>query len=304
MEKFKEIQQHLLHQSLRRYPPSAVNPSSSFPMANTGRDHTAVTVTTTEYNRTTSLKQRIEGTKWLLHPLAESSRSNAVGRPPQVLKHYFSVEGKHLLDLLHLSFVPEPQDDSPQENVEFIQSAKKLHDLAGIKFKTGEAQSLLDIRFCSGVLEIPRIKLDDLHTHFFLNFVAFEQCYSHCPKYITTYAAFMTCLVRTPMDATFLSDKNIIENYLGTDKEVVHFFKNLGKDVPFDIDSIYLKKLFNEANEYQRNILHVQWARFRFKYFESPWSFLSALAALILLMLTTIQAFFAVYGYLRPPSSG
>ncbi|XP_068329659.1 UPF0481 protein At3g47200-like [Pyrus communis] len=256
-------------------------------MANTGRDHTAVAVTTTEYNRTTSLKQRIEGTKWLLHPLA--------GRPPQVLKHYFSVEGKHLLDLLHLSFVPEPQDDSPQENVEFIQSAKKLHNLAGIKFKRREAQSFLDIS--SGVLEIPRIKLDDLHTHFFLNFVALEQCYSHCPKYITTYAAFMTCLVRTPMDATFLSDKNIIENYLGTDKEVVHFFKNLGKDVPFDIDSIYLKKLFNEANEYQRNILHVQWARFRFKYFESPWSFLSALAALI-------QAFFAVYGYLRPPSSG
>ncbi|KAM1140446.1 hypothetical protein ACFX19_041218 [Malus domestica] len=163
-------------------------------MANTGRNHTAVTVTTTEYNRMTTLKQRIEETKWLLHPLA-------VGRPPQVLRHYFSVEGKHLLDLLHLSFVPEPQED-----VEFIQSAKELHDLAGIMFKTREAQSFLDIRFCIGVLEIPPIKLDDLHTHFFLNLVAFEQCYSHCPKYINTYAAFMSCLVRTPMDATFLSD--------------------------------------------------------------------------------------------------
>ncbi|KAM1252371.1 hypothetical protein ACFX13_041224 [Malus domestica] len=73
-------------------------------------------------------------------------------------------------------------------------------------FKTREAQSFLDIRFCNGVLEIPHIKLDDLHTHFFLNLVAFEQCYSHCPKYINTYAAFMSCLVRTPMDATFLSD--------------------------------------------------------------------------------------------------
>ncbi|KAM2072100.1 hypothetical protein ACFX1T_040451 [Malus domestica] len=82
------------------------------------------------------------------------------------------------------------------------------------------------------------------------------------------------------------------------------FFKNLRKDVPSDIDSIYLNKLFNEVNEYQRNILHVQWADFRFKYFESPWSFLSALAALILLILTTIQAFFAVHGYLRPPISG
>ncbi|KAK9948665.1 hypothetical protein M0R45_004230 [Rubus argutus] len=195
----------------------------------------------------------------------------------------------------------EKQDTSLP--VRFIQSAKKLH-LAGIKFKKRDAMSFLDIRFCNGVLEIPHISLDDLHTDIFLNFVAFEQSYSHCSKHITTYAAFMNCLIRTPADATFLCDRNIIENYLGTDEEVADFFRNLGKDVPFDIDESYLLKLFNDVNEYHRNIWHVRWAGFRFKYFDSPWSFLSALAAVILLLFTAIQAFFAVYAYERPPDSG
>nr|XP_028953932.1 UPF0481 protein At3g47200-like [Malus domestica] len=118
-----------------------------------------------------------------------------------------TTEEKHLLDLLRLSFIPKPYDQSPQgparnirplvqlirsakkplqgtrkavkkfvagiksktrkgntsASIEFIQSAEKLH-LAGIKFKTRDAMSILDIRFCKGVLEIPHIVLDDLRT--------------------------------------------------------------------------------------------------------------------------------------------
>ncbi|ONH96760.1 hypothetical protein PRUPE_7G150500 [Prunus persica] len=188
-------------------------------------------------------------------------------------------------------------------SIEFIQSAKKLRQ-AGIKFKTREAVSFLEIRFCNGVLEIPHIVIDNLRADLLMNFVAFEQCYSHCSKDVTSYAAFMSCLIRTPEDVLFLCDKNIIENYLGTDEEVVHFFQNLGKDVPLDIGEGYLWKLFKDVNEYHRSMWHVRWEGFRFKYFGTPWTFLSALAAIILLLLTAIQAFFAVYGYARPPKPG
>ncbi|KAL6222450.1 hypothetical protein ACLB2K_005842 [Fragaria x ananassa] len=105
------------------------------------------------------------------------------------------------------------------------------------------------------------------------------------------------------MDATFLCDNSIIENYLATDKEVAHFFRNVGKYVPFDIEECYLWKLFKDVNEYHRNIWHVRWAGFRFKYFDTAWSFLSALAAVILVLFTAVQAFFAVYAYARPPLS-
>ncbi|PQM35144.1 UPF0481 protein [Prunus yedoensis var. nudiflora] len=186
----------------------------------------------------------------------------AVETPEQVLNQDFTtVERKHLLDLLRWSFIPKPYDHSPQEeprnvgplvqlikyakkplegtrkamqkfvagrkgntspSIEFIQSAKKLRQ-AGIKFKTREAVSFLDIRFCNGVLKIPHIVIDNLRTDLLMNFVAFEQCYSHCSKHVTSYAAFMSCLIRTPEDVSFLCDKKIIENYLGTDEEVVHF---------------------------------------------------------------------------------
>ncbi|XP_050123847.1 UPF0481 protein At3g47200-like [Malus sylvestris] len=258
-----------------------------------------------------------------------------------------TTEEKHLLDLLRLSFIPKPYDQSPQgqarnirpliqlirsakkplqgtrkavkkfvagiksktrkgntsSSIEFIQSAEKLY-LAGIKFKTRDAMSFLDIRFLKGVLEIPRIVLDDLRTDLLMNFVAFEQCYFHCSKHVITYAAFMSCLIRTPADVSFLCDKKIIENYLGTDEEAADFFKNLGKDVPFDIDDSYLCELFKDVNEYHRNIWHVRWAGLRFKYFSTPWSFLSAVAAVVLLLLTAIQVFLAWYAYVRPPKSG
>ncbi|CAL9027025.1 unnamed protein product [Prunus brigantina] len=53
-------------------------------------------------------------------------------------------------------------------------------------------------------------------------------------------------------------------------------------------------------NEYHRNIWHVRWAGFRFKhFFDTLWSFLLAVAAVVLLLLTAIQAFFAVYDYFK-----
>ncbi|KAL6273893.1 hypothetical protein ACE6H2_024585 [Prunus campanulata] len=233
-----------------------------------------------------------------LAELALTFFNHALGRAGQVLDQDFSAAGeaKHLLHLLRWSFIPNhsPQEE-PVPPIECIQSAKKLR-LAGIKFKTREAVSFLDVRFCNGVLEIPHIVIDDLLTHLLMNFVAFEQCYSYCSKHVTTYAAFMSCLIRTPADVSFLCDKNIMENYLGTDEEVVHFFQNLGKGVPLDVGEGYLWKLFKEVNEYHRNMWHVRWAGFRSKYFNTPWSFLSALAAVILLVLTAIQTFFTVYG--------
>ncbi|XP_062010864.1 UPF0481 protein At3g47200-like [Rosa rugosa] len=299
-----------------------------------------------------------------LSKLALQFISYAVERPEKVLNQQF--EAKNLLDLVRLSFAPQPLDhpshpppdkklkntpslllsispartplkgiksnaweavkkllagikwktqkaDTVQseetplegESVQLIKSARKLYK-SGIKFKTVAGRSSLDIKFRNGVLKIPNILLDDLRADLFLNFVAFEQHrYFLCPsRHITSYAAFMSCLIRTPEDATFLRDKDIIDNYLGTDEEVANFFRTLGKDVTFDIDESYLCKLFKDVNKYQRNVLHVTWGEFKFKYFDSPWSFVSALAAVIVLLLTVLQTFYTVYEYSHPQQSG
>lgn len=246
-----------------------------------------------------------------LAQLALDSFDHVIERPTEVLQRYYNVKAVHLLDLFRLSFIPQSKGsneknylhDGMKDSVSTtIPSAQRLH-VAGIKFKPrkSDSVSLLDIKFDNGVLKIPPLAIDDSISSFFLNCVAFEQCYSDCSKHITSYTTFMSCLISKPSDVGFLSDQNVIENDFGTDKEVVRFFSNISKDVPFDFQQSYLFELFEDVNEHCRNQWHVRWADFKYTYFNTPWSFISALAATFLLVLTMIQAFFAIYAYVLPP---
>jgi hypothetical protein len=101
--------------------------------------------------------------------------------------------------------------------------------------------------------------------------------------------------VNTAKDVEYLCDRNIIENDFGNDAELAHLINNLGKDVAFDINLCYLSKLFNEVHEYYGNSWHVQYASFKYTHFNTPWSFISAAAAFVLLVLAFLQTFFAIY---------
>lgn len=228
--------------------------------------------------------------------------NNAVERSDAVLAKSSSLEGKHILDFLRLSFIPpghdEPKSDRfPKTHV--IQCISYLRR-AGIDLKPGEEDSFLAIKFRHGVIEMPNIILDDFMSSFLLNSVAYEQCHGGISKHMTAYATLLDCLINTPKDVLFLSDRNIIENFFGTDAEITKFINNLGKDVSFDIDRCYLSGLFNEVNEYYHSNWHFQLASFKYTYFNTTWSFISALAALVLLILTVLQTLYTVLGYVHP----
>lgn len=53
-------------------------------------------------------------------------------------------------------------------------------------------------------------------------------------------------------------------------------------------------------NRYHQNKWHVQRTGIKREYFGSPWSFISTAAVFILLILTFIQAIYAVYAYYHP----
>ncbi|XP_073265022.1 UPF0481 protein At3g47200 [Populus alba] len=180
------------------------------------------------------------------------------------------------------------------------QNVSSLTVLA-LKFFDHAVQRPPEVLRSNGVLEIPLLTVDDFTTSVILNCVAFEQCYAHCSNHITSYVTFMGCLINAPSDAGFLCEYKIVENYFGADEEIASFFNNVGKDVTFDIQRSYLSKVFEDVNEHYSNNWHVRWAEFKHAYFDTPWSFISALAAFVLLVLTMIQAFFAFYGYFRPP---
>ncbi|KAI6669875.1 hypothetical protein NL676_004760, partial [Syzygium grande] len=246
-----------------------------------------------------------EAAKGSLTELALRFFNITVPRPQEHLKKFAgSPNVKHLLDLFRLSFVAhlngEPTGHVAEKDLQFIPSATQLL-LSGVKFKRNDSSNLLDIQFNNGVLQIPPLTLDDFMSSSLFNCVAFEQCYCHCCKDITSYITFMRCLVSTEMDVELLFKKQLIVNYLGSNAEVATLFNDLFRDIGFDITTSYLAKIFSQVNIYHKNQWHVRWAGIKREYFGSPWSFISAVAAFVLLVLTVFQAFYAVFAYYRPP---
>ncbi|KAD5803070.1 hypothetical protein E3N88_14430 [Mikania micrantha] len=224
-------------------------------------------------------------------------------RPEPVLEKYSNVKAKHLLDLLRSSFLPSDLDHSSKPDnrppPHVIHSISKLRR-SGIKLKPQEAESFLVVNFKRGVIHMKTIAIDDFMCAFLLNSVAFEQCHSGCLKIFTTYVTLLDCLINTSKDVGMLCDWNIIENYLGTDAEVASFINNMGKDISFDIDVCYLARLFDNVNRHYHSGWHVQWASFKYTYFNTPWSLVSAMAAFVLLVLTVAQTLYTILSYVRP----
>ncbi|XP_024013735.1 UPF0481 protein At3g47200 isoform X1 [Eutrema salsugineum] len=175
-------------------------------------------------------------------------------------------EAKHLLDLIRMTFVPTrgskgkfedfklKKDGSPiKSSSEFsmILSATVLYRQRITFSLKRDADSVLDISLKKNRLQIPLLRLDGFISALFLNCVAYEQFYTKGTNDITSYVIFMGCLLKREEDAVLLSDDNrIIENYFGSDNEVSQFFKNICKDVVFDISRSYLRDVFEGVNKY------------------------------------------------------
>ncbi|KAF5784172.1 hypothetical protein HanRHA438_Chr11g0528141 [Helianthus annuus] len=238
-----------------------------------------------------------------LATLALGFFNRTLQRPDNVLEKCSNVKAKHLLDLLRSSFIPlelehctEPGNLPPPHIIHNISKLKR----SGIKLKPWEAESFLMVKFKHGVIHMPTITIDDFMCTFLLNAVAFEQCHSGCSKIFTTYVTLLDSLVNTSKDVGLLCDQNIIENYLGTDAEVATFFNNMGKDISFDIDECYLARLFDDVNRHYHSGWHTQWAGLKYTYFSTPWSFVSVMAASVLLVFTVVQTIYTILGYTRP----
>ncbi|XP_058068250.1 UPF0481 protein At3g47200-like [Magnolia sinica] len=104
-----------------------------------------------------------------------------------------------------------------------------------------------------GTLKIPMFVIHGTTFSFFLNLIAFEQCYNDCTKHFTAYAAFMSCLINSTKDVTILCKRRIIQDLLGnSDGDVAHEFKMLGRDVAISNDGSYFSDIILDVSLYQR----------------------------------------------------
>ncbi|CAI9752872.1 unnamed protein product [Fraxinus pennsylvanica] len=184
---------------------------------------------------------------------------------------------------------------------QLIHCVTELKD-AGIKFKKGKTDRFWDIKFKNGILKIPRLLIHDGTKSLFLNLIAFEQCHLDCTNDITSYVIFMDNLIDSAEDVSYLHYCGIIEHWLGSDAEVAELFNRLCQEVVFDMNDSYLSRLSEQVNKYYDHRWNAWRASLKHRYFNSPWTIISFIAAVFLLLLTFAQTFYGVYGYYRPSS--
>ncbi|KAI3939360.1 hypothetical protein MKW98_022228 [Papaver atlanticum] len=231
-------------------------------------------------------------------------------------------EYDHLLDILRTSFITEIQNKKPisrwrkpphaTPSVRFVQEKQLIHSVkelqdAGVKFLKKEQSNLLDIDYEDGKLKIPPLYIDDNTVPVLLNFVAYEQCDEEAEPYFTNHLMFFDSSVNTSLDVEILHYYGIVNHLMGSDKDVTNLINRLCREIVYDVESCHLSKQMREVNEaykaYYATRWHKWWANLIRDYFSSPWTFLSPLAAIILLLLTSAQTFFAIYAYFKPPKT-
>ncbi|XP_016577000.1 putative UPF0481 protein At3g02645 [Capsicum annuum] len=141
---------------------------------------------------------------------------------------------------------------------------------------------------------LPRVSLD-VNTEVILrNLVAYEACNASGPLVFTRYTELMNGIIDTEEDAMLLREKGIILNRLKSDKEVANLWNGMSRSlrltkVPF------IDKVIEDVNGFYNGRWNIKIGRMMKHYVFGSWKFLTFLAAIILLMLMTLQAFCSVY---------
>lgn len=204
-----------------------------------------------------------------------------------------NVDVKHLVDfgrLCHLPSALRAQRATGNDlKFEFSLSVTELNE-AGVKFMASKSEDLLDIRFSKGVLEIPRLAVTDETESLFRNIMVFEQCHYYFDSYIIDYFAFLDGLINTPKDVELLVKSGIIENWLGNNEEVANLFNNIFKQTKLRGANFYYSALCKDLNAYANTPWHRWKATLKHDYFNHPWAIISVIYAIVMLILTVLQA--------------
>ncbi|KAF7852058.1 hypothetical protein BT93_L0586 [Corymbia citriodora subsp. variegata] len=208
------------------------------------------------------------------------------------------VQVQHLVDhvrALQLPAFPLRMMPKLGKKFQLTRSAKQLQE-DGVKFSLVEGtSSLLDVNFKDGTLVMRHLVVHEWTKPYFRNMIAYEQGH-HDEKYISSYAILMDSLIDTPEDIDILTSCGILENQLGSMDDVA-LFNTMYKETMRDSSEFVYSSQCQSLNAYSRNQWHqwkAAWYRSRVTlqrdYFSNPWSGISVVAAIILLVLTLFQS--------------
>ncbi|GAY52604.1 hypothetical protein CUMW_143200 [Citrus unshiu] len=221
-------------------------------------------------------------------------------------------EIKHLVHLIHDNWLPSSaginafrNNGKNNSDWSFICSATGIQEAGGQfgMFEVHKDDSLFDIKFENGVMKIPSLEITDATETIFQNLITFEQCSQDInPKHVIDYVELLGCLINSSKDAELLRHRGIIDNFLGEDEVIVTLMHKLGDGAVLG-KQFYYWEVFNKVNFHRSRRRNKWMANLRHNYFNTPWAIISVLAAFAILLLTMVQALFAVLSYFQQEQS-
>ncbi|XVF74813.1 hypothetical protein PTKIN_Ptkin13bG0141300 [Pterospermum kingtungense] len=147
-------------------------------------------------------------------------------------------------------------------------------------------------------LYLPTVSLD-IHTEVVLrNLVAYEASNASGPLVFTRYTELMNGIIDTEEDVKILKERGIILNHLKSDEEAADLWNGMSKSIRLT-KVPFLDKVIEDVNRYHNCRWNVKARNFFKHYVYGSWQLLTLLAAIMLLMLMTFQAFCSVYSCSR-----
>lgn len=147
-------------------------------------------------------------------------------------------------------------------------------------------------------LYLPTVSLD-IYTEVVLrNLVAYEASNASGPLVFTRYTELMNGIIDTQEDVMLLTERGIVLNHLKSDEEAADLWNGMSKSIRLT-KVPFLDKVIEDVNRYYNCRWNVKARNFFKHYVYGSWKFLTLLAAIMLLMLMTFQAFCSVYSCSR-----
>ncbi|KAG0630910.1 hypothetical protein M758_1G212900 [Ceratodon purpureus] len=213
---------------------------------------------------------------------------------------------QHLLDCLYtvicghsLPFSVEEGLESSKLALESIPSATRL-EAVGIR-SVGMAPTLRDVKMSgrgylkSAKFQLPKVTLYDYSESAFHNLGLHEQFKTkgRCGD-LRCYLQCMASLCVDASDLQILSEEGVINNHTGNDALAGMWDRTLkGVFTPFP--SSTWVRCYSKIHQHRKTRLKRWRCEFWDLFFAKPWTLVSVIAALILLILTAVQAYYTVH---------
>ncbi|XP_048495878.2 UPF0481 protein At3g47200-like [Beta vulgaris subsp. vulgaris] len=161
----------------------------------------------------------------------------------------------------------------------------------GVKFLATDGKNLLDIKYRDGVLQIPTLTIEDTTETILRSLMFSEQCHYYEDSYFTHYVFFLDALINTSEDVQVLIKHGIIEHWLGSDDEVATMINRITRNVAITNCEVYYSQVSRDLHAHVTTRWNKWRAILKTDYFNHPWSTLSVVYLVVLLVLTVLQVY-------------